>query len=110
MVAILHQKLTDKQHQNEARQHHREGGKEAAKDAPIRCIASIDERRVADISGAIDADGSRSALADSHNVGELSHCHPMIMSHDLALNHGNHGITSAKTEETDEEEGPEKLK
>jgi hypothetical protein len=33
----------------------------------------------------------------------------MIMSHDLALNHRNHGITPAKTEKTDKEEGPEKL-
>jgi hypothetical protein len=33
----------------------------------------------------------------------------MIMSHDLALNHRNHGITPAETEKTDKEEGPEKL-
>jgi hypothetical protein len=34
----------------------------------------------------------------------------MMMFHHFALYHGNHGITSAKTEEANEKEGPEELK
>ena len=109
MIPVFHEKLADEQHQNETRKHDCKGCNKASQNAPGWRITRVDEGRIADISGRVDADGSRSALADSHYVRELSHCHPMIMSHDLALNHRNHGISPAKTEKSDKEEGPEKL-
>ena len=109
MIPVFHQELTDEQHQDEARKHNCEGGKEASQDAPSRRVTRIDQSRVADIRGRVDADGSRSALADCHDVRELPHRHPMIMSHDLSLNHRKHRIPPTKTEKTDKEEGPKEL-
>ena len=38
-----------------------------------------------------------------------AHRHPVVVSHDFTLNHGDHGIAATKAEEADEEEGAEQL-
>ena len=109
MIPVFHEKLADEQHQNETWKHDCKGCNKASQNAPSWRITRVNEGRIANISGRVDADGSRSALTDSHYVRELPHCHPMIMPYDLALYHRKHGIPPAESEETDKEEGPEKL-
>ena len=109
MAPVFHQELADKKHKDEARQHNRKSGKKAPQDAPIRRVTGIDQSRVTNVCGAVDADWSGGALADGNNIGELSHRHPMIMPDDLALYHRNHGISPTETEKADKEECPKEL-
>ena len=48
-------------------------------------------------------------LRNGHDIRELAHRHPMVVRHNLALNHGDHCVATAETEEADEEEGVEEL-
>ena len=109
MVAVSHEELADEQHQYETRKHNREGGKKAAQNTPIGCIAGIDNRCIANVCCAIDTNRARSTLADGNNIGELSHLHPMIMSYHLTLYHRKHGIAPTKAEKPDKEKGSEEL-
>ena len=69
----------------------------------------IDDGGVAYVGGGVDANGTGCHLGHGHDVGKLSHRHPMVVGHYLALNHGEHGITATETEESDEEKGVEEL-
>ena len=109
-MPILHEEFAHEQHQYEAWQHHGKRSDEASEHSPSRGIAGIDQRCVANVGCAVDTDRPWRALANGHYVGELPHCHPMIVPYHLTLYHGYHGIASSETEKADEEEGPEKLK
>ena len=73
------------------------------------CTTSIDDSRVSYVGGRVDANRARRHLRDGNNIGEFAHGHPMMVGDDLALDHRDHRITSAKAEETDEEKGIEEL-
>ena len=109
-MLVLHQELGNHQHQDERGKHDGEScGRRAENAHPLRA-AGIDDSGVAYVGGGVDADRTGRHLRYGHDVCELAHRHPMVVGDDLALNHGDHCITTAEAEEADEEEGIEELK
>ena len=72
--------------------------------------ASVDDSGIAYVGSGVDAYGAGCHLRHGDDIRELTHRHPMVIRHDLTLNHGDHGISAAEAEEADEEEGVEELK
>jgi hypothetical protein len=46
-------------------------------------------------------------LRQRENVGKLTVCHPSVFVHDIKLDHGDHSVSTTKTEQSDFEETPE---
>lgn len=109
MVLILHQKLGDNQHEDERGQYDSESGSGRAENTHPMCATCVDNGGVAHVSGGVDANGAGCHLRDSHDIGKLAHCHPMVVRNNLTLNHRQHGIASTESEEANEEERIEKL-
>ena len=107
VVAVAQKELAQQEHEDEAGEHHSEGGDETAQHSPPVFVAGIGKAGVAHKSGTVDAYGTRGALADGYDVGELSGSEPVMVGDHFALDHGEHGVTAPESEEPNLEEGPE---
>ena len=109
VVLVLHQKAADDNHKNQAGENDRECRHARAEYASPCRESRIDYGHISDIGGRVYANRARCHLADGHNVRELSGGEPVVVMDDIALDHGQHGITAAKTEKANLEESDEKL-
>ena len=106
---VFEEHLADEYHQDERWQHQREGGCRGAQHGHDAIIAGIVHSHIAAVGGRVDADGPRRHLTDGHDVGELCCGEPVVMDDGLCLNERQHTVASTEPEESDFEEGEEKL-
>lgn len=107
MILVFHQELANSQHQDEAWEYYGKGGYETAKNSPIWLVACIYNGAVAYICSAVYSYWPWSTLADCYDVGELSHCHPVVIANNFTLDHGDHSVSTSEAKETNLEECPE---
>ena len=88
------------QGEDERRQHDGEGGHQRAEHATRDDIA--------DVGGAVDADGARRHLRDGDDVGEHLAGNPSRIHH-LALDEREHRVTPAEAEQADFQVGPDEF-
>ena len=98
-LMMLQQKLTDGQHQDEWQPQNGQGCQHSTQDGSPNGIAIVDDRRVARVSGAVDADRSWCCLTDGNDVSEFSIRQPMVLLHHFVLNQRQHGISTSEIED-----------
>ena len=87
MVLVFQQEAGNQQHEDKRGQGDGEGGRGRPEDAHPMRATSIDDGRVAYVGGGVDADRPGRHLRHGHDIGELTHRHPVMVSDDFTLYH-----------------------
>ena len=100
MFLIFQKELADSEHQDKGGQHYGESGYARTQYAHA-CAVLLGYRSIAYIGCRVDTDGTGRHLTDSHDVRKLLRRQPTVAGDHLALYHGKHGVSAAKTEKPD---------
>ena len=64
-------------------------------------VSRVYNSRISYVCSRVDSDRSGSHLADSDDIGKFCGTEPLVACNDFSLNHGDHGVSSSETEESD---------
>ena len=95
-ILMGYQIAADENHDDEWKPH---DGKRSQDRTQPRCpdgIALMQTGGITHVGGAVDADRTRSRLADSHNIRKLSIGEPVVLHHRLVVDERKHRISTTK--------------
>ena len=88
--------MADENHDDEWQPHDGKGCQEGAQPGCPDRITRMETGGVAYIGGAVDADRTRSRLADSHDIRKLGIGEPMVLYYSFVMDERQHRISSTK--------------